>query len=115
MAVALGWATEAAAQSSLSWLDRVTFTVRNRLRGEFVDWFAPPAGKAVPDAERYNFFANRFRAGVRVLLPPVELNVQLQQTELANIPRDASLAPPFGNLGTGAIYFANTRRSPQGE
>jgi hypothetical protein len=103
-----------------SWRDRVTFSLNNRVRGEFVDWFGPPAqapdGTPIaPDAERYNFFANRFRAGVRALFPPVELNLQFQYTELANIPEDASLPPPIGNLGTGAIYFANTHHSPQGE
>ena len=88
------------------------------MRGEFVDWFgrrSPRRPRSRRGAERYNFFANRFRAGVRVLLPPVELNFQLQDTELANLPENASLPPPVGNLGTGAIYFANTRRSPQGE
>src|SRR5262249_57502881 len=89
--------------------------LNNRVRGEFVDWFAPPAGAAPRDANRYNFFANRFRAGIRALLPRVELNLQFQYTEMANVPEDASLSPPFGNLGTGAIYFANTRHSPQGE
>jgi hypothetical protein len=117
---------QAAAQDIPSWRDRITFSVSDRVRGEFVDWFGPPAFQpspddptvkipVAPDAERYNFFANRFRAGVRALLPYVELNFQFQYTELANVPDDASLTPPIGNLGTGAIYFANTRHSPQGE
>src|SRR5262249_34794386 len=88
-----------AAEPSPTWLDRFTFTVSDRIRGEFVDWFAPPAGAAPDGANRYNYIANRFRAGVRVLLPPVELNLQLQDTELANLPTDASLPPPIGNLG----------------
>jgi hypothetical protein len=104
-----------AAEPTPSWLDRITFTLSNRIRGEFVDWFAPPAGAAPDGANRYNYIANRFRAGVRVLLPPVELNLQLQDTELANLPTDASLPPPIGNLGPGAIYFANTHHTPQGE
>ncbi len=118
----------AAAQDIPSWRDRITFSVSDRVRGEFVDWFGPPRSfhpadattptelqHVAPDAERYNFFANRFRAGVRALFPPVELNLQFQYTELANVPEDASLRPPVGNLGTGALYFANTHRSPQGE
>ncbi len=104
-----------AAELDATWRDRITFTLSNRVRGEFVDWFAPPPGAAQDGANRYDFFANRFRAGVRVLLPPVELNLQLQDTVLANLPENASLPPPVGNLGTGAIYFANTRRTPQSE
>jgi hypothetical protein len=111
----LGLATAVLADDGPSWRDRIIFNASDRVRGEFVDWFAPPAGAAKPDAERYNFFANRFRAGVRILLPPAELTLQLQDTELANVPEDASLPPPIGNLGTGAIYFANTHHSPQGE
>jgi hypothetical protein len=117
--VALG---VAAAQGVPSWRDRVTFSINDRVRGEFVDWFGPPQVTPPPDsrpiapgAERYNFFANRFRAGLRALLPPVELNLQFQYTELANLPDDASLPAPIGSLGTGATYFANTPQSPQGE
>jgi hypothetical protein len=113
--IVLGLAASVGAQEVPSWLDRITFSASNRVRGEFVDWFTPPEGVAPPGAQRYNFVANRFRAGVRVLLPPVELNLQLQDTELANLPEDASLPPPVGNLGTGAIYFANRRSTPQGE
>ena len=114
-AIVLGLVTGAGAQDVPSWRDRITFTVSDRIRGEFVDWFTPHEGKAEPGAERYNFVANRFRAGVRVLLPPAELNLQLQDTELANLPENASLPAPIGNLGTGAIYFANRRVTPQGE
>ena len=103
-----------AAETSPSWRDRVTLTVSNRVRGEFVDWFGPPPGVAEPDAERYDFLGNRFRLGVRALLPSVELNLLFQQTQLANVPEDATLGAPFGALGPGAVYFANTRRSPQG-
>jgi hypothetical protein len=96
-----------------SWRERITFSVSNRMRGEFVDWFAPPPGVTSPGAERYDFFANRFRLGVRAFFDPVEINLQFQDTVLANLPEDASLAPPVGNLGTGALYFANTRSTPQ--
>ena len=104
-----------AAELDASWRDRITFTLSDRVRGEFVDWFAPKPGAAQEGANRYNYFANRFRAGVRVLLPPVELNLQLQDTVLANLPENASLPPPVGNLGPGAIYFANSHYTPQSE
>jgi hypothetical protein len=108
-------ATQTLAETTTSWRDHVTFTLSERVRGEFVDWFAPPPGVAADGAERYNFFASQFRAGVKVVFPHVQLTLEMQDTELANVPEDASLAPPQGNLGPGALYFANTRQSPQGE
>ena len=40
----------------------------------------------------------------------------MQDTRLANLPDDASLPPPIGNLGPGAIYFAeHARHATQGE
>jgi hypothetical protein len=99
----------------IDWRDHVTFTLSDRMRGEFVDWFAPPGGVGADGAERYDFFANQFRTGVKVTFPHVALTLEMQDTELANVPEDASLPPPQGSLGTGAIYFANTHQSPQGE
>jgi len=106
---------QAYAEDETNWRDHVTFTLSERLRGEFVDWFAPPPGAGEEGAERYDFFASRFRAGVKVAFPHVGVTLEMQDTELANVPEDASLAPPQGNLGPGANYFANTRQSPQGE
>jgi hypothetical protein len=53
--------------------DRITFTVNDRVRGEFVDWFTPhegaqPGFKALTSSPTGS-------AGVRVLLPPAELNL----------------------------------------
>ena len=104
----LGAGAAMAAEPIPSWTDRITFTLSDRVRGEFVDWFAPRPGDAPDGANRYNYFANRFRAGVRVLLPPVELNLMLQDTELANVPTNASLPPPVGNLGPGAVLFQSS-------
>lgn len=76
----------------------------NRLRGEFVDWFATnPAGPA-PNY-RYDFLGNKFQLGVRVTRDPFELFVQFQDSTLANIPDDG--------VGVGSIYYANTRRDLQ--
>ena len=109
------------AEPEVSWRDSVTFRLSERVRGEFVDWFEPRSGataggeEAVAGAERYNFFASQFRAGVNMLLPHLQLTLEMQDTELANVPEDATLDPPEGNLGPGAVYFKNTRQSPQGE
>jgi len=97
------------------WADRVTFTASERVRGEFVGWFAPPPGTAPAHAGRYAFFANQLRLGARLTLPHLQAVLEMQDTRLANLPDDASLAPPRGNLGTGATYFANTHATSQGE
>ena len=110
VAVACGGSATAA-----DWRDNVTFTLSDRARGEFVDWFDPPAGAADDGAQRYAFFANQLRAGVRLDFPNVQLGVEAQDTRLANLPDDATLPPPQGSLGPGAVYFANTRDTSQGE
>jgi hypothetical protein len=104
-----------ATAASADWRERVTVTVSDRARGEFVDWFAPPPGTARDGAERYAFFANQVRVGARVTFPFLQLVLEGQDTRLAGLPDDASLAPPQGNLGPGAVYFASTRDTEQGE
>ncbi len=110
-----GTALPAVADDAPAWRDRVTFTLSERLRGEIADWFRPPPGRDAPGANRYAFFASQLRAGARVVLPHAELALTLQDTRLANLPDDASLPPPQGGLGPGAVYFANTHRATQGE
>jgi len=80
--------------------------VSDRMRGEFVDWFEGPPASPTPD-ERYDFFANRFQAGLRVTRDPVEAFVQLQHTTLANVPEESP--------GPGGTYFAHTRDDFQAE
>lgn len=108
-------ATGAAAEDAPSLLDHVTFSASLRVRGEFVDWFAPPPTAAPSGAERYAFFASQLRAGVRVLFPHLEVFAELQDTRLTGLPDDATLAPPQGALGPGALYFLHTRETTQGE
>lgn len=108
-------AGRANADDTPSWRDHVTLTASLRARGEFVDWFTPPPNAAVSGAERYAFFASRLRAGIRVLFPHVEANLELQDTRLTGLPDDATLPAPFGSLGPGALYFLNTHDTPQGE
>src|SRR5438552_1420236 len=97
------------------WRDRVTLIASERLRGEFVDWFRPRPRTAAPDVHRYSFIASQLRAGLSVVLPHVQLTLVAQDTRLGNLPDDASLAPPVGNLGPGAVYYANTKQRTQGE
>ncbi len=96
------------------WQDYISFTLSERLRGEFVDWFRPPEGTAAPGAERYDFFASQLRVGLRATFPHAQLVVEVQDTRIAGLPDDASLPSPAGNLGPGAIYFAHTRDTDQG-
>ena len=97
------------------WRDHVTLSAQDRARAELVDYFHPPPGAASSDAHRYAFYANQLRAGLRVLFPHVDLGVEIQDTRLLHLPDDASLGPPIGNLGPGAIYFAHTHDRDQGE
>jgi hypothetical protein len=105
----------AAEETTPSWRERVTLTLSDRVRGEFVDWFGPRAGRAAGSAERYDFFANQLRVGARLRLPYLRIVAELQDTRLVNLPDDASLPAPEGNLGPGAIYFAHTHDRDQGE
>ncbi|MGH8533891.1 MAG: hypothetical protein ACREV1_14485 [Gammaproteobacteria bacterium] len=111
--VAAGMAQTTAAPGD--WQEYISFTLSERLRGEFVDWFQAPEGTAVPGAERYDFFASQLRAGLRATFPHAQLVVEVQDTRIASLPHDASLPPPAGNLGPGAIYFAHTRDTSQGK
>ena len=101
--------------AAADWRDHVTLSAQDRARAEFVDYFRPPPGAASSDAHRYAFYANQLRAGLRVLFPHVDLGVEIQDTRLVHLPDDASLGPPIGNLGPGAIYFAHTHDRDQGE
>ena len=84
------------------WDTRWTLEASDRLRGEFVDFFAQKPGSKTPNF-RYNFLGNKFQAGVRVRRDPWEAFVQFQHTVLDDVPVDGA--------GPGGSYFANTKRS----
>jgi hypothetical protein len=125
LGVALAWsvlagvptfAADPSAPESTEWLDHLTLTLSNRVRGEFVDWFEPKPAANASGAQRYDFFGNQFRLGVRLDLPQLVFFVEGQHTQIDNLPSDASLSRANGgNLGPGAIYFANTHQGNQGE
>jgi hypothetical protein len=116
VAVALGCTLavppEAAARGDAP--ERLTFTLSERLRYESFDWFEP----RLPDGEeraRYDFGAAQTRVGVRYTLPRLTLAVTVQDTRLFGLPDDASLGPPTGALGPGAVYFAHERDRDPGD
>jgi len=82
----------------------IRLEVANRIRGEFVDWFARPNNAPTRDND-YDFLGNRFQAGLRVTRDPVELFVQFQDTTVSNLPTHG--------IGVGASYYANTAYSTQ--
>src|SRR5438094_2237085 len=92
------------------WDTRWTLEASDRLRGEFVDFFATkPDPKTHKAAKfRYDFLGNKFQAGVRVRREPWETFVQFQHTVLDGVP--VSSPTP---AGPGGPYFANTKRSFQ--
>jgi hypothetical protein len=82
--------------------------VSNMTRGEFADWFDAGPGSN----NSYDYWGNRFQAGVRVKREALfgsstdlESFFQFQHTIVANVPADAP--------GPGGTYFANTRDSFQ--
>ena len=85
----------------------LTPILAERVRGEFVSWFEPPA-PARAGVEDYAFFAHQLRFGGRLKVPHLQVVVEGQNVQLVNLPDDASLAPPQGNLGPGANYFAHS-------
>ncbi|GBD25178.1 hypothetical protein HRbin30_00493 [bacterium HR30] len=87
----------------------------DRIRVEVVDWFRPAPGRSHAGAQRYSFYANQLRFGAEYEYGVVGVVLEGQYTQLLGLPDDASLPPPEGNLGPGAIYFAHTRRHNQGE
>jgi hypothetical protein len=97
------------------WRDSFTLTFSERARGELVDFFRPPDGAAARGAQRYAFFGSQMRAGLRATFPSVQVVVEAQDTRIAGLPDDASLAAPLGNLGPGATYYAYSRDRVQGE
>jgi hypothetical protein len=82
----------------------IRLEVGDRIRGEFVDWFATPPNGPNPN-HRYNFLGNKFQLGVRVTRDPYELFVQFQDSTLANVPDNG--------VGVGAVYYANTHAALQ--
>src|SRR5439155_14174746 len=69
------------------WGTRWTVEVSDRLRGEFVDFFAAKPSKTHKVAKfRYDFLGNKFQAGVRVRRDPWEAFVQFQHTVLDDVP-----------------------------
>jgi hypothetical protein len=69
-----------------------------RLRQEYWNWFDDG------DQGRYSFTGSLLRFGGSYVTPRFEATLELEQPTLANLPRDASLAPPLGQLGLGAAY-----------
>lgn len=86
------------------WGSTVAVEIFDRLRGEFVDWFATPPSSATPTF-RYDFLGNKLQLGLRIKRKPYELFVQFQDSTIADLPRDG--------VGVGSVYFANTRRPLQ--
>lgn len=83
---------------------RIRLEVTNRIRGEFVDWFAASETGPTPD-NRYDFLGNKFQAGVRFTRDPVEAFVQVEDATVTNL--------PSRGVGVGATYYANTGYTPQ--
>lgn len=69
-----------------------------RVRQEAWDWFG-----TAPEG-RYTFTGSLLRFGAAYRGRRDALTVELSQPTLLNLPKDASLAPPLGQLGLGGAY-----------
>ncbi len=83
---------------------KITVSVSNQFRGEFVDWWQPPLTSPTPIND-YNFVGNRFKLGVGVATEHVDVFAQFQHTLLGNLPQ--------GGPGPGGVYYANTQQTFQ--
>ena len=86
------------------WDSLIRLEVSNRIRGEFVDWFATSPTGRTPDFA-YNFVGNKFQAGVRIIRDPIESFFQFENATVTNLPSEG--------IGVGSTYYANTRYTPQ--
>ena len=103
-----------AAKDVERWDEHLKLTFSDRFRVEYVDWFRPPDAVTSGSPEEYTFVANRLRLGATLTFPSWQAVLEIQDTRILNLPNDASLAAPFGNLGPGAVYYANSRDRNQG-
>ncbi len=70
-----------------------------RVREEVWDWFGNFGG-----ADTYAFTGSLLRVGGTYSTLRDELTLELSQPTLLGLPKDASLLPPFGQMGFGAAY-----------
>jgi hypothetical protein len=90
------WKLEGAGPANSRW----RLEMSDRVRGEFVDWFDSKTREST-----YNFTANKFQLGLRVLHPHLESFIQFQDTFLTGLPKNG--------VGLGASYFLNTPETTQ--
>ena len=101
--------------SAADWRDRVTFTLSDRARGEFVDWFGRPTASRRAGAQRYEFFANQLRAGVRVVLPHVQLSSRSRTRAWRTCPTTPACRRRTATSAPARSTSLNTRDQSQGE
>lgn len=80
--------------------DPITGSIR--IRAEDWRWFETGGAGA---GEEYTFLGAQLRASAKKQLGPVEGTIELAAPLLWNLPEDAVLAPPRGQLGLGAAYY----------
>lgn len=90
---------QASATAPTSTPKRWTFFGSWRARQELWDWFGDEKG-----ADRTTFTGSLLRLGVSYRDRKDDAVLELAQPLLLNLPEDASLLPPLGQLGHGASY-----------
>ncbi len=82
-------------------IGQVTVSGSLRLRAENWDWFDTTAGDG-----SYTFGAGTLRVGLSQQKENLEWMLEAEAPFVANLPKTAVAAAPFGQLGLGANYFA---------
>lgn len=82
-------------------IGQVTVSGSLRLRAENWDWYDTTAGDG-----SYTFGAGTLRVGLSQQKENYEWMVEAEAPFVANLPKTAVAAAPFGQLGLGANYFA---------
>ncbi|MGA7615889.1 MAG: hypothetical protein WBX15_12000 [Thermoanaerobaculia bacterium] len=72
-----------------------------RLRLEEWNWFDTPAAN-----DHYLFGASTIHLAANWKLPKSQWTIEVTQPTLAGLPEDSIAAPPAGQLGLGATYYA---------
>ncbi len=97
-------AGQALAQTPAPARHEVRLNATSRVRYEQWNWFEPAASAA---DNSYGFLAARTNLVLNYRAPRwLDARVDLQNSTLLGLPDDATAAPPAGDLGLGATYFA---------
>jgi hypothetical protein len=102
------------------WMEKYTkyenlkWSVRNRTRYEFWDWFEPGDSPTFNTNNDYGYWATVTNLVLEYNQKYFQILVDAQDTHFIGIPDDAIGPAPLGPYGIGAIYFAHNSERDYG-